>query len=293
MLSNVSQDRKAITLGLMAVALWSTVATAFNLSLQFVSPLLLVTIASATSWIFFGVLVAMNGQIKALAAASKRDLSITLAIGILNPGLYYYVLFEAYARLPAQEAMALNYTWALALPLLAALLLKQTLRRRDIIAALISYAGVFVIATHGAPWTLHFTNPVGIGLAIGSTLIWALYWIANTRHGINPVGALFLNFSVSTPLLIALVVATEGLKPIPLEGVLGGLYVGIFEMGISFICWLNAMKLAARAATISTLIFLSPPFSLVLIWLVLGEPVQPYTLLGLGFILTGLVWQHR
>jgi drug/metabolite transporter (DMT)-like permease len=152
---------------------------------------------------------------------------------------------------------------------------------------------VFVIATHGAPWTLHFTNPVGIGLAIGSTLIWALYWIANTRHGINPVGALFLNFSVSTPLLIALVVATEELKPIPLEGVLGGLYVGIFEMGISFICWLNAMKLAARAATISTLIFLSPPFSLALIWLVLGEPVQPYTLLGLGFILTGLVWQHR
>ena len=186
MLSNVSQNRKAITLGLMAVALWSTVATAFNLSLQFVSPLLLVTIASATSWIFFGVLVAMNGQIKALAAASKRDLSITLAIGILNPGLYYYVLFEAYARLPAQEAMALNYTWALTLPLLAALLLKQTLRRRDIIAALISYAGVFVIATHGAPWTLHFTNPVGIGLAIGSTLIWTLYWIANhKRHNMS------------------------------------------------------------------------------------------------------------
>ncbi len=80
MLSNVSQDRKAITLGLMAVALWSTVATAFNLSLQFVSPLLLVTISSATSWVFFGVIVAMNVQFKALASASTRDISITLAI---------------------------------------------------------------------------------------------------------------------------------------------------------------------------------------------------------------------
>ena len=293
MLLTLDPERKAIVFGLAAVGLWSTVATAFTLSLQFVSPLVLVTLASAASWLLFALIITATRQWSRLLDATPRDCWIALAIGTLNPGLYYTLLFEAYARLPAQEAMALNYTWALTLPLLAAPLLKQALQRRDIIAALISYVGVFVIATHGEPWTLTLNEPTGIALAMGSTLIWGLCWIANTQHALNPVHALFLNFSAATPMLFVVVYLSDGFQDIPLGGLLGGLYVGIFEMGISFIFWLNAMRLTRSPANISTLIFLSPPISLVLIWLVLGEPIELFTLTGLSFILLGLFWQHR
>lgn len=293
MLLTLDPERKAIVFGLAAVGLWSTVATAFTLSLQFVSPLALVTLASAASWLLFALIITATRQWSRLLDATPRDCWIALAIGTLNPGLYYTLLFEAYARLPAQEAMALNYTWALTLPLLAAPLLKQALQRRDIIAALISYVGVFVIATHGEPWTLTLNEPTGIALAMGSTLIWGLCWIANTQHALNPVHALFLNFSAATPMLFVVVYLSDGFQDIPLGGLLGGLYVGIFEMGISFIFWLNAMRLTRSTANISTLIFLSPPISLVLIWLVLGEPIELFTLTGLSFILLGLFWQHR
>ena len=293
MLLTLDPERKAIVFGLAAVGLWSTVATAFTLSLQFVSPLVLVTLASAASWLLFALIITATRQWSRLLDATPRDCWIALAIGTLNPGLYYTLLFEAYARLPAQEAMALNYTWALTLPLLAAPLLKQALQRRDIIAALISYVGVFVIATHGEPWTLTLNEPTGIALAMGSTLIWGLCWIANTQHALNPVNALFLNFSAATPMLFVVVYLSDGFQDIPLGGLLGGLYVGIFEMGISFIFWLNAMRLTRSTANISTLIFLSPPISLVLIWLVLGEPIELFTLTGLSFILLGLFWQHR
>ncbi len=293
MLLTLDPERKAIVFGLAAVGLWSTVATAFTLSLQFVSPLVLVTLASAASWLLFALIITATRQWSRLLDATPRDCWIALAIGTLNPGLYYTLLFEAYARLPAQEAMALNYTWALTLPLLAAPLLKQALQGRDIIAALISYVGVFVIATHGEPWTLTLNEPTGIALAMGSTLIWGLCWIANTQHALNPVHALFLNFSAATPMLFVVVYLSDGFQDIPLGGLLGGLYVGIFEMGISFIFWLNAMRLTRSTANISTLIFLSPPISLVLIWLVLGEPIELFTLTGLSFILLGLFWQHR
>jgi len=293
MLLTLDPERKAIVFGLAAVGLWSTVATAFTLSLQFVSPLVLVTLASAASWLLFALIITATRQWSRLLDATPRDCWIALAIGTLNPGLYYTLLFEAYARLPAQEAMALNYTWALTLPLLAAPLLKQALQRRDIIAALISYVGVFVIATHGEPWTLTLNEPTGIALAMGSTLIWGLCWIANTQHALNPVHALFFNFSAARPMLFVVVYLSDGFQDIPLGGLLGGLYVGIFEMGISFIFWLNAMRLTRSTANISTLIFLSPPISLVLIWLVLGEPIELFTLTGLSFILLGLFWQHR
>jgi drug/metabolite transporter (DMT)-like permease len=52
------------------------------------------------------------------------------------------------------------------------------------------------------------------------------------------------------------------------------------------------MKATSSALSITSLIFLSPPLSLVLIWLVTGEPVELYTLVGLGLILLGL-WLQR
>ncbi len=288
-----SNDKKAILLGLCAVALWSTVATAFKLSLTHVSPLMLVTLASLTSLGFFSTWVVISGSWRSLLRARARDIAIALAIGAFNPALYYYLLFEAYARLPAQEAMALNYTWALTLPLLAAPLLKQALSKRDLIAALTSYVGVVVIATRGAPWSLSMAEPVGVLLAVGSTILWALCWIANTRHALDPIIALFLNFCVAVPVLLVAVVWRGEWQIPPTEGLLGGLYVGFFEMGVSFICWLRAMRLTSSTARISTLIFLSPPISLILISGVLGEPVQSYTLVGLVFIIGGLIYQHR
>lgn len=286
-------DTTALLLGLCAVALWSTVATAFKLSLVYVSPLMLVTLASLASLGFFFVLMVVRGSWQSLLSARRRDLVAALSIGLLNPAFYYYLLFEAYARLPAQEAMALNYTWALTLPLLAAPLLKQALSQRDVVAALTSYSGVVIIASRGAPWTFSLAEPTGVMLALGSTFVWALCWIANTRHRLDPAVALFLNFCTASPLLMLIVTARGEWQVPPVEGLLGGLYIGFFEMGISFICWLHAMRLTSSTARISTLIFLAPPASLMLIAKVLGEPVQGYTLVGLTFILLGLIYQHR
>jgi drug/metabolite transporter (DMT)-like permease len=63
-------------------------------------------------------------------------------------------------------------------------------------------------------------------------------------------------------------------------------------MGLSFILWLKAMKLTQNTARISTLIFLSPPLSLILIWAILDEVIRGSTLVGLAMILAGLAMQH-
>ena len=67
-----------------------------------------------------------------------------LAFALLNPVLYYLVLFEAYDRLPAQIAQPLNYTWAITLALLAVPLLGQRLSGRDMLAVLLGYGGVVI-----------------------------------------------------------------------------------------------------------------------------------------------------
>ena len=106
--------------------LWSTVATAFSLSLNYLSPLQLVTFATLVSWCFFALRLLSPGRWQALRTTSTKDCLTGLLVGWMNPGLYYLVLFAAYDRLPAQEAMAINYSWGITLALLAAPLLRSS-----------------------------------------------------------------------------------------------------------------------------------------------------------------------
>ena len=286
-------DRRAVKMGLGAVMLWSTVATAFSLSLEYLTPLQLVTLATVVSWCFFAIRLSSAERRQALRAASPKARATGLLVGWLNPGLYYLVLFAAYDRLPAQEAMAINYSWGITLALLAAPLLRQRLSSGALLAACISYSGIVVIATRGAPLSLEFAQPLGVGLALLSTLLWSLYWVINTRLSLDPEVNLFLNFSGALPLLLALLWWGDTPFPTVWQGWAGGLYVGLFEMGLAFVLWMGAMKATTSTLRISSLIFLSPPLSLVLIWVIAGEPVKAYTLIGLVLILFGLWLQRR
>ena len=83
----------------------------------------------------------------------------------------------------------------------------------------------------------------------------------------------------------------SGISAIPLHGVLAGLYVGLFEMGITYLFWLLALQHATNTAKVSTLIYCSPFLSLVIINRVLHEPLLATTFTGLLFIVAGIVLQ--
>ena len=286
-------DRRAVKMGLGAVMLWSTVATALSLSLGYLTPLQLVTLAAVVSWCFFAARLGSPARWASLRATSSKERITGLLMGWLNPGLYYLVLFAAYDQLPAQEAMAINYSWGITLALIAAPLLRQRLTPGALLAACISYSGIVMIATRGSPLSMDFAQPLGVGLALLSTLLWSLYWVINTRLSVDPEVNLFLNFSGALPLLLGLLWWSGTPWPIVWQGWAGGLYVGLFEMGLAFVLWMGAMKATTSTLRISSLIFLSPPLSLMLIWMIAGEPVKAYTLIGLILILFGLWLQRR
>ncbi len=280
-------------LGLSAVLLWSTVATAFKLSLQQMSPLQLLGWAGLFSTVVLALGVSWQKGWQELAAQWQQRPLFYLTLGVLNPAFYYLVLFRAYDLLPAQQAQALNYTWALTLALLAVPLLKQKLQRADLLAMLLGYGGALVIATRGDLLALEFDSLAGVVLALFSTLIWALYWILNTRADGSPAVSLLLCFLCGTPLVWALM-AWQGELQLPAwQGLLGAAYVGLFEMGLTFMLWLGAMRAATHVSRISNLIFLSPFLSLVFIHFLLHEPIAPATFIGLGLIVIAVVWQQR
>jgi len=279
--------------GLATVAMWSTVATAFKLGLASLSPAQLLFFANLTSCLVLVVILAVRGELRGLAAMRRRQWLRSLLFGAMNPFLYYTILFAAYARLPAQEAQAISYTWAITLSLLAVPMLGQRLSARDALAGAISYGGVVVIATRGDMTGLHFASPAGVALALASTAVWALSWILGTKDDREPVAGLLANFLCSLPL--ALLVMLVRCEPWPgtLAGLWAAAYVGVFEMGLAFVTWLAALRRATNAARVANLVFLSPPVSLLCIHWIVGETIAPATILGLACILTGLALQRR
>lgn len=288
----MTNSKKALIFGLAAVAIWSTVASAFKLSLAHLDPLQLLLCACTASVIALTSVLAFQGKLGELKKMTRREVVRCGLLGALNPFLYYMVLFKAYDLLPAQEAQPLNYTWAITLSLLSVPLLGQKMSFKDLAAILVSYIGVVVISTHGNPFALEFSNGTGVLLALGSTIIWALYWIFNTKSKADPMAGLLLNFLFGLPLILATTLVFSELPPLTFKGVVGAVYVGFFEMGITFALWLTAMKHAAMpdgggTARVANLIFLSPFLSLIFIHFLVDEDILPATVLGLGFIIAG------
>ena len=283
-----SNDQRAVLFGLGAVLLWSTVATAFKLSLAYLSPVQLLAWASMVSLLTLGLLLVATGRLHEVLRGSRRDYLRSLVLGLINPLCYYLVLFEAYDRLPAQEAQPLNYTWAFTLALLAVPLLGHRLARADLLGGLVAYAGVWTIATRGEVFALEFANPAGVALALGSTVLWALYWIYSTRDRRDPLVALFCNFALGLPFVLLVCALTDGLAIPDWRGLAGAAWVGVFEMGLAFALWLSALRLTSSASRIGNLIFLSPFLSLFFIRAFVGETILPSTWLGLALIVAGL-----
>lgn len=257
----------------------------------------LILVASVTSWLFLIAVLTVNGKFPTLFVQTRRAYINSFLFGLLNPALYYLLLFSAYDQLPAQEAQAINYSWAIVMSILAVPLLGQKMTRFDVAAAAICYLGVLVIATRGELLTLEFANIQGVLLAMASTVVWSLYWIFNQKDQREPVLGLCLNFSFALPVIVIAVWQMGELKGIfdsaSWRGVAGGAYVGLFEMGLAFVLWLRAMKLAENTSRIANLIFIAPFLSLLLIAVFLGEPILASTLMGLALIVGGLVVQQR
>ena len=288
----MGDQRTASLYGMAAVLLWSTVASAFKLSLRYLDCLQLLLLANLASLVVLGGVLVLQGKSGLVLSFTPRQYLRSLGLGFLNPFLYYLVLFKAYDLLPAQEAQPLNYTWALTLVFLSIPLLGQKVGLRDLAAGLVSYSGVLVISTRGDVLGLQFSNPAGVALALGSTLVWSLYWIYNAKDERDPAAGLFLNFAFGLPFVLICFLVFSDVPELDPLGLLGAAYVGVFEMGITFVLWLAALKRSENTARVANLIFVSPFLSLVFIHFLVGEEILGSTFAGLVLIVAGLFIQR-
>ena len=288
----MTNNGKSILLASVAVLSWATVATAFKIALMHLSVYCMLFIATVTSLVVYTVMMAVENKWKALKTLPKDLLIKTALLGVLNPVVYYLVLFRAYDMLPAQMAQPLNYAWPIVLLVLLAVFNHERIPSRKYIGMVISVSGVVCISLGGGGIEGQVSF-AGILMALFSAVLWASYWMFNNRIGgrVDATVALFLEF-LSGSVVLGISGCFVGIEVDSLAGILSGVYIGLFEMGIPFLTFGMALRITKNPALINQMCYLSPFLSLFLIAVVLGERIAAGTYVGLALIVAGLVYNQ-
>jgi drug/metabolite transporter (DMT)-like permease len=288
----MKNQNKAYLYAIIAILFWSTIASAFKITLRYMEFVEVLIYSSFISTSVLWLLIVIQKKTVLLYRITLKDTLNAAFRGFLNPFLYYLVLLKAYTLLKAQEAGTLNYIWPITLVLLSIPLLKQKIGLISILAILISFSGILVISTEGDLASLNFREPLGVFLALVSSILWALYWILNIKDSKDELLKLFLNFGFGTLFVFIYVVIFHGFRPTGIEGLAGAAYIGFFEMSLTYFFWLRALKFSENTAKVSNLVYISPFISLIIIGRVLGEQILATTVIGLVLIILGILMQQ-
>jgi drug/metabolite transporter (DMT)-like permease len=255
----------------------------------------MLTIASITSCIVLFLILAAGNRIRLISESTGKELLSSALLGLINPFIYYIILLKAYQLLPAQVAQPLNMIWPIILVFLSVPLLRQKIKSKSFVALFISFAGVYIISSQGNIFSPGRSDIKGVLLATGSSVFWAFYFILNVLDKRDEAVKLFLNFLFGSFYLIIAMIVTGAINSLDFgfSGIASSVYVGIFEMGITFFFWLKALQMAETTDKISNLVYLAPFLSLVFVHFILHEPVYYTTPVGLIIIITGIWLQNR
>ena len=288
----MDRNKQSYIYAVLAIFFWSTVPTAFKISLGELDILPMLTIASITSTLILFIVVLTGKKAHLIRLSTGKELINSAVLGFINPFLYYLILLRAYQLLPAQVAQPLNMIWPIILVFLSVPILRQKIERKSFVALFISFIGVYIISSQGRLFKPGHSDLTGVFLATVSSVFWAFYFILNVKDKRDEGVKLLLNFVFGSIYLVISMIITGKLQfPAGLTGIVASLYVGIFEMGITFFFWLKALRMASTTAKVSNLVYLAPFLSLIFVHYIIHEPVYYTTPVGLVFIITGILIQ--
>lgn len=290
--NEMKENKQSILYAGLAVLSWSSVATAFKISLMYLTHFEMLLVASCTALLIFALLLTVQRRWGLVGGLSRRQWGYFALVGLLNPVAYYLVLFKAYNLLPAQVAQPINYAWPILLLVLLAIFARQPIPLKKYIGMFISLAGVVCITLRGGGGDDEGVSVWGVLLAALSALLWASYWLVNNRNRNLDAGvSLFVTFLFGT-LYLMVAACVTGVNIHTLPGILSGMYVGCFEIGLPFIFFGLAMRKTTNPALINQMCYLAPFLSLFLIAVVLGEQIVLSTYVGLLLIVGGIVYNQ-
>lgn len=228
-------------------------------------------------------------------AVSQDDRWKIAGLGLIGNTLYQIFFITALANtLPTNAALILA-TPPIFIALIGAIFKLERLTWLVWLGILLSFGGITLVILGSAPADASSSaaNPLlGDLLALGAAIMWALYTLLAApvlkRH--PPIKLTALSVAIgAVPLLVIATPSflTTDWASVGLNAWLGVLYCGGLAIALGYVMWNRAVQQvgAARTAVYSNL---TPVLVALIAWLVRGDPLTMYHVVGAVIILTGI-----
>jgi drug/metabolite transporter (DMT)-like permease len=244
---------------------------------------------AALSLLFF---VIFSGKYKSIRRFRAVDYAWSALLGFIGVFLYYVLFYGALMFSSAQEAFIMNYTWPIWVVIFSFIILKEKISFLKIMAVLISFFGVYLVATKGS-FTIFSVNSVGgILMGLGAGVCYGLFSILGKKRKYEETSSMLLYYLFALIFISIIIFSFFDIRFLTLRELMGVAWLGIFVSGIAFVLWFFALRLG-NVAKMSNFIFLTPFLSLVYIYFLLGEEILISSFIGLIFIVLGIIIQSR
>ncbi len=228
----------------------------------------------------------------------RRNWRVLLLLGIVGVGTHNALTYLGLNYTTAINGVILNSFIPVMIIALSRIFLRQSLSRVQLVGVCVSLGGVLAILSGGNPETLvSLTLNRGDLLIILALLLWSVYTIGLRWR---PAGLHMLTF-----LFVIACIGDAAVLPLYLsEMALGArmtfswlnlaalLFVATFSSVLAYIFWNRGVE-QVGANVAGLFVHLMPVFGTILAWLLLGERLLPFHVVGIALILTGIYVTSR
>jgi len=282
---------KAYVFALTATLLWGSSAAVIKILLQSLNSLQILLYSSLFASISLFLIALFQRKLSIIKTYTSKDYFRFAYMGFIGVFLYYLFFYLAISYLKAQEAFIINYIWPIMIVIFAVPILKEKFTTKKILAIVVSFVGVVIIATQGNIQQLHFAKPIGVIFAIIGAVSYGLFSVLGKKQNNDKTLSMMFYFIFTFIYTLISILLFGGIPQINEFQLVGLLWTGVFTSGGAFLLWFLALKYG-DTSKIANMAFLTPFFSLIYIYILLHEDIQIYSIIGLIFICIGIFIQN-
>ncbi len=290
-----AQARHGLVLILMAALLWGTVGIAtkaiYNTTDTNALSIGFVRLALATPALLLACWTARSEMIQ----VRGRDLGLMLLIG-LTMALYQLCFLAAIPLIGVAVTTLVTLCTAPAIiALLAALLLGESLTKRVIVALLAGITGTIVLSWADPSATNNQTATItGVALALVAALGYSIMTLCSRALAgrYHPLQPMTIGLGAGAAMLLPFALASGITLSYPATGWALLLYLGLIPTALAFVLFLTGMR--HTTATVASIVTLLEPLTATLLaWVLFGERLGPWGLVGAALLLGAIATLYQ
>lgn len=243
---------------------------------------------------FVGLILWVNHKNKHVKV-SFADMRLLILIGVLTGYGSMWLNFAGLIYVTAGLERVILFLYPTIVVLLNTIMHQQKITKHEIVALLLSYAGVFLVVSHdlSMPTAAASQTLLGVGLVLASAVTYAFYLVLSGKL-IPRLGA-----SLFTAYIMVVISIASGVHFLLSEDISTAMGLPSQVYGLSFMIALIATVLPSvllnmgihrlGSNKVSLISSIGPVSTIFLAWVFLGEPVTLLQTVGTTLVLLGVL----